>query len=399
MPKLDDLLLLAQACLAQGNGTQALALMAAADQAYPDNAAVLCGLGVALRFVARLNDAAEAFERAARLDPQRTDAPLYLGMIRLAQGRQREGWPLYQARWRHAGWTTPMRYPVNMLWKGAIDAGGRVLFWGEQGFGDCLQFARYMPWLLQQLHAQGGSMMLEVPGPLCSLLRTSWPFMDIVEFGAASGHFDAHLPLMELPMLWGGQVGGAGLPHTPFPVPYLSALPDLHAAQRGARPPCASSSSALNPSARSVRVGIVWQGRPTHPGDAWRSMRSDDFQLLFEVPGITWVSLQKDAADQPSWLPDDLKHCHDFLDTARIVDGLDLIISIDSAVAHLAGALGKPVWVLLPLVADWRWGVSGASTPWYPTMRLFRQQHSGSWTAPLQDITTALIQMTKEAPA
>ena len=379
----DACLATAQACLARGEGEQALCAMQEAAQGAPDNPAVLAGLGVALRFNGQLAAAAEAFSRCLAVQPQRADAQVYLGMIRLAQGQQKEGWALYRARWRYANWTEKLRYPQETLWQGRVGAGMRLLLWCEQGFGDAIQFARYAPWLQRLLHAQGGSLVLEAPAPLCALLRDSWPFMEIVASGQVRGRFDAHLPLLDLPLCWGGLVGAEGLPYVPLPLPYLSALPDPRAEQRGAvRLPVVQE--------RALRVGIAWQGRPTHPDDRWRSVQPDQLTALFDVPGVRWVSLQKDGQAHPTWLPDDLAQCRDFADTARIIDTLDLVISIDSAIAHLAGALDKPVWLLLPRIADWRWQLTGESTPWYPGMRLFRQGAEENWAAVATRVAAAL---------
>ncbi len=372
----------AQAALGQGHSAQALQLLEQAVARMPGHAALWAGLGVALRFEARLEEAAVAFEQALQLQPGRADVQVHLGMIRLAQGRQDEGWPLYQARWRHPHWTERMRYPVQALWQGRVSAGTRLLLWGEQGLGDCLQFARYVPWLQQMLQSQNASLVLEVPQPLQRLLQVSWPMVEVVAAGAVRGHFDVHLPLMDLPNRWGG-LGPGLLPYEPTPGAYLLAPPP-----------------ALQPERRStapLRVGVVWQGRPTHPDDRWRSLSPDQLQPLFDLPGLEWVSLQKDATQHPAWLADGMQACADFADTARVVQSLDAVVSIDSAVAHLAGALGKPVFMLLPHVADWRWGLAHAGTPWYPTMRLFRRAVAEDWSAVMARVAAALVEMARVA--
>lgn len=372
----------AQACLKQGDGERALQLMQAAHIQSPDNVAVLVGLGVALRFTGQMEAAAQAFLRVLAHQPARADAQVYLGMIRLAQGRQQDGWPLYQARWRDVNWTDKLRYPPPHLWKGQACAGFRLLLWAEQGLGDTIQFARYAPWLLRQLQTQGATLILEVPALLHSLFHSSWPDIDIVAAGTHQGHFDAHLPLMDLPGLWGNQIGTDSFPWRPVPIPYLLARPDKLAAQRGTIP--------LPAPGTTLKVGIAWQGRRSHPDDRWRSIQPAQLQVLFAVPGIRWVSLQKDDPLHPSWLPQEMLQCADFADTASIVDGLDLVISIDSAMAHLAAALGKPVWMLLPKVVDWRWQLSGEQTPWYPTMRLCRQAGFENWEQVAQRVAAAL---------
>lgn len=356
----------AQASLKQGHSAQAVRCLSQALERAPQQTALWAGLGVALRFAARLEDAAQAFEKALALEPGRADAQVHLGMIRLAQGRQDEGWPLYQARWRSPHWTERLRYPLEALWQGRVSAGLRLLLWGEQGLGDCLQFARYAPWLQQMLQAHGASLVLEVPRPLQRLLRHSWPQLEVAVAGSVRGRFDAHLPLMDLPHRWGGVGTGDLLPYLPTALPYLFA-------------PGHDEESAPAPTQPALKVGVVWQGRRTHPDDRMRSLPAAMLQPLFGMPGLHWVSLQKDAADHPVWLPETMKDCADFLDTARVIQGLDVVLSIDSAVAHLAAAMGKPVLLLLPQVCDWRWGLDTDSTPWYPGMRLFRCGAQESW--------------------
>lgn len=377
----------AAACLGAGECEQALALVQSTIEVVPGNATVRLALGVVLRAMGRLDEAAEVFVSL----PESAEAQVYLGMIRLAQGRQADGWALYRARWRYANWPEKLRYPENALWQGQQKAGMRLLLWGEQGFGDCLQFARYAPWLLHMLRSQGGTLALEVPAPLSALLCASWPFLEIYSMGEVRGNFDAHLPLMDLPSCWGGEVGTHGLPYLPMPIPYLSALPDLSRGQRGAVPRPISG--------QPLRVGIVWQGRTTHPDDRWRSIPVAHLDALFSVAGVRWVSLQKDQGPVPAWLPDDMADCQDFSDTARVVDGLDLLVSIDSAVAHLAAALGKPVWLLLAKVADWRWQLTGDLTPWYPSMRLFRQGVNEDWPQVLARVASALATLRGRAMA
>jgi hypothetical protein len=371
----------AQDCLTLGDGPQAVRIMQDATRVAPNDAAVLTAWGVALRFTGDFEAAALAFSRAIERAPQRADAQVYLGMIRLAQGRQKEGWPLYQARWRNVHWTDKLRYPRKTLWRGQATPGLRLLLWGEQGFGDTIQFARYAPWLMRLLRGHGAGVALEVPASLCALLRSSWPFMDIFSAGEVVGRFDAHLPLMDLPHLWGNLVGDGGLPYEPMPVPYLSALT------------CYATEACRQAAPKPLRVGVAWQGRRSHPDDRYRSIHLRDLAALFAVPGIVWVSLQKDAQEQPAWLSQDVVLCRDFSDTARIADGLDLVISIDSAVAHLAAALGKPVWLLLPRIADWRWQLVGNETPWYPSMRIFRQGEAQGWVDVIGHAAAALARL------
>ena len=374
----------ARARLSDGDAPGALQVMTEVAATVPDDPAVLTALGVALRFNGRMDEAAAAFVRALYIDPDRADAQVFLGMIRLGQDRQAEGWQLYEARWRFQGWTEKLRYPAEELWNGRLSPGLHLLLWGEQGLGDTIQFSRYAPWLFHLLRERGGSLTLEVHERLVRLLRMAWPFLDVTVAGRTVGRFDAHLPLMSLPHRAGGHVGSGGLPCQPGSMPYLVAPPHVLASRPGvvSRP----SGKSENP----LRVGIAWQGRPTHPDDRWRSVPPEVLEPLFFVPDICWVSLQKGPVPAPAWMRDDLAGCRDFADTAQLVGTLDLVISIDSAVAHLAGALGRPVWLLLPRIADWRWPRTGDVTPWYSDMRLFRQGKNEDWSRVAARVAAAL---------
>jgi hypothetical protein len=207
-----------------------------------------------------------------QLEPERADAQVYLGMIRLAQDRQEEGWPLYQARWRAPHWPERLRYPLDALWECRVRAGTRLLLWCEQGLGDTLQFARYAPWLQHLLQAQGASLVLEVPQPLLGLLQANWPALEIAALGQVHGHFDAHLPLMDLPNRWGG-TGPGLLPYQPRATPYLSLPPGTAGSLLGI--PCPTARPT--PAAPLLNVGVVWQGRPAHPDDCLRRWRRSCF--------------------------------------------------------------------------------------------------------------------------
>jgi hypothetical protein len=388
-PTVDAILARARTHLGQGDSAQAVHLLTHALARHTQDASLWTALGVALRFEARLEVAASAFAKALALEPGQAEAQVYLGMIRLAQGRQAEGWPLYQARWRARGWPERMRYPPGVLWQGRVSAGTRLLLWAEQGLGDTLQFARYAPWLQQQLHAQGASLVLEVPRPLQALLQQSWPALEIAAMGQVRGRFDVHLPLMDLPNRWGG-TGPPRLPYQPGATPYLSLAGGDTVAAPGTPCPTALAHGSTR---ATLKVGLAWQGRPSHPDDALRSLPAAAFAPLFEMPGLAWTSLQKDAREHPAWLPQTMAASQDFLDTARVVQGLDVVISIDSAIAHLAGAMGKPVCVLLPPVPDWRWGLSAERTPWYPSMRLFRRGAQEGWNDVMRRIGACLSGM------
>lgn len=228
-----------------------------------------------------------------------------------------------------------------------------------------LQFARFVPWLA----AQGLAVSLQCPAPLRRLFAANWPQIPLLEEGGGQVHaFDAHLPLMDLPAVWRGP-----LPGLPMGVPYLRVPPPDDRAARPRR-----------------RIGVAWAGRPTHPDNHWRSIDPEVFERVLGLDGVDWMGLQPGEARLPRGLAGNLPTGVDFWDTARLVAGLDWVLTVDTAVAHLAGAMGKPTWVLLPYAPDWRWGLSGEATPWYPTLRLFRQPRPGDWPAVLAGVSARL---------
>jgi hypothetical protein len=261
-------------------------------------------------------------------------------------------------------------------WQGDDLAGRTVLVHAEQGFGDTLQFVRY----LDRARGANGRVILVVPAPLERLLRPL-PGVTVLPAGAPLPAFDVHLPLMSLP-----RVFGTRLDTIPAEVPYLSADPAAVAAWR----------ERLAPDA--LTVGLVWSGNPDHQYDGQRSIPVEPLLAALQVPGVAVYSLQKAVrpvdravpADRFGAVVDLAPKLSDFHDTAAAVTALDLVISVDTAVVHLAGALARPVWTLLPFVPDWRWLAGRDDSPWYPTMRLFRQPRRGDWTSVLARVHAAL---------
>jgi hypothetical protein len=335
------------------------------------------------------------------LQPDDAEVQVYLGMIRLAHGEQHSGWPLYCARWRSPTWIDTLRYQAATLRDGGLRPRLRVRLWGEQRYSDVLQFCRYAPWLAALVQRAGASLSLEVLGTLLRLLQGSWSDLPVYETDGVSAPFDVHLPLMDVPCRWGNAVGTETLSYNSVTAPYLRS--------EGTRAlACVAHVGNAAQSARDrrpLRAGIVWQGRSTHPDDRLRSIPRLMLEPLREIAGVQWFSLQKFDADAlqqetlPEWMLDGVAQCVDFADTAQVVQGLDVVISIDSAVAHLAGAMGKPVWLLLPQLCDWRWGLTGAATPWYPSMRLLRQTVAGDWPAVVHTVAAQLQGMRPPACA
>lgn len=344
----------------------------------PDDVELLSNLGVMLQKLNRMEEAEAAFRKALARDPQHVNAHFNLGLLLLLRGAFREGWREYEWRLRIKN-----RLPAlfeQPEWDGAALNGKTILLRAEQGFGDTFQFVRYAP-LVQ---AAGGKVVLECqPGLKRLLLRT--PGIDMIAERPVTGQplveFDSHIPLLSLPRVFDTEIDTI-----PRALPYIHPEPWL--VERWARRLAHD---------KKFRVGIVWAGRPTHEDDKNRSCSLTRFLGLAAVPGVTLYSLQKGAAvanlqsaEVAGRVVDLDPEIDDFADTAAAIANLDLVICVDTSVAHLAGAMDKPVWVLLPFAPDFRWLATGESSPWYPSMRLFRQQSAGDWTDVFARLQSAL---------
>jgi tetratricopeptide (TPR) repeat protein/ADP-heptose:LPS heptosyltransferase len=327
-------------------------------------------LGSARLLEGNLGEAAECFERVLKLAPDCAEARAFLGLIHLKQGNFRLGLSEYEDRW-----TTPYGFRfrrkfLQPLWKGEPLEGSRILLHAEQGMGDTLQFVRYVPLVA----ARGAKVVLEVQPRLHRLLAQTPGAVKVIGLGEALPEVDWQCPLLSLPLALGTELNTI-----PAEIPYVDPDPAQVEAWRQRLP------------GNSLRIGLAWAGSPLHPHEIWRSIPLEQVAPLTNLEGTTFYSLQMGApADQVKQLGDrvhliDLQgEQKDFADTAAIVANLDLVISIDTSVAHLAGAMGKPVWVLLHKSADWRWLLEREDSPWYPTARLFRQSTLRNW----QDVVT-----------
>jgi hypothetical protein len=301
----------------------------------------------------------------------------------LSSGKYREGWSLYEARWRVKSLGLKQYYPAQRPWLGRESLEGkRILLHAEQGYGDTIQFCRYA----SLVAARGAHVVLGVPGALKVLMGSLKGVAEIVAQGGLPS-VDYHCPLLSLPLALGTELSSI-----PAQVPYLAAD---GAARRRWRDRLGLHSHA--------RVGIVWSGKPSHTNDANRSLSLEALRPLAQGD-VRVVSLQKEvrALDQPTldqW-PEISRlgeEVTDFADTAALVSELDLIISVDTSIAHLAGALGKPVWVLLPYAADWRWLQGREDSPWYPTAKLYRQPAPGKWEEVIERVTADLLRLSDVA--
>lgn len=358
-------------------GQPEAALMAAetARKLAPQDAAAHSGYGFALGNLNRLQDALAAYDEALRLKPNDREALWNRALALLALGRFEEGWLAYEARNLRQKTLAARKYPKPLWWgKQPLKDQHLYVYW-EQGLGDTLQFARYA--LLAA--AAGAQVTLSVQDPLLRLFKDFDPSVTIIGQNDEAAEFDLHCPLMTLPLAFGTRL--ETIPA--WENGYLKA-PSEDAARWDQRLP-----------AGRRRIGLVWRGSQTHGNDANRSVRLDRIFPMLET-GDVWVSLQKEVRDadraalQASGLVDVSTELDDFADTAALISTLDLVIAVDTSVAHLAAALGKPTWVMVPFAPDFRWLLDREDTPWYPKMRLFRQRRAGDWDGVIARIGEAL---------
>ena len=342
-------------------------------------------VGVALAVLERWEEALEEMRETVRRDPESAEAHHNLSSVLLRLGHFEKGFSEYEWRWR-LDLTKPYLRPFRQArWQGQDLRGKSILLFDEQGLGDALQFSRYLPSVL----AQGARVYLEVTPELVRLFELSFGAPNLIviprvpSFPGIDGlpETDYQAPLMSL-----ARVLGTTLATIPATVPYLRGDP--------AQVKRWSERLADLP---PPRIGLVWAGRPQNTLDHLRSISLDRLTPLADAARATFLSLQKgDAARQVAAPPrgmairDFAGELHDLADTAALVEGLDLVVTVDTAVAHLAGALGKPVWVMSRRHADWRWLIGHRDSPWYPTMRVFLQQRHGDWDSVIAEVATAL---------
>jgi tetratricopeptide (TPR) repeat protein len=329
----------------------------------------------------RMDEAIASYQKAIRMNPDFAEAHSNLSMALLLMGKLRQGWTEYEWRWKledHSRYDFP-----QPLWKGS-DVSGRTLFlYAEQGFGDTIQFIRYASMAAEN----GARVIVECQKELKSLVERVNGVEKVITREDPIPGFDFHCPLLSLPMIF-----DTGLESIPSRIPYLTV--DEAFIEKWHKRICTCN--------RGFKAGLVWSGNPKHKANRIRSCDLATFAPFADLQDVTFYSLQKgEAAKQAKNPPDGLDlvdvmdEVGDFADTAGLIMNLDLIISVDTSVAHLAGALGKPAWILLAFSPDWRWMLDRQDNPWYPTMRLFRQPSPGDWKSVISGVLSQLRSMNR----
>jgi tetratricopeptide (TPR) repeat protein len=351
--------------------------------AAPEHPGAWLNRGRALAALSKFDDAIASYGKAKAIQKDNPDIHFMESLALLTVGDYQRGFEKYEARWRRTGMPEP-RSRSRPLWLGDYPLNRKtVLLHAEQGLGDTIQFARYVP----QLAANGATVVLEVQPELTTLMSRLEGASTVIAHGATPPPYDVHCPLGTLPLALKTE------PSTiPAPIPYLSA-DDEHLAKWSGR------LGALT----RPRIALAWAGNASHLNDRNRSMAFAWLAPLFPVPA-RFISIQRDvpADDAPLLAAEPCvanigSELDNFADTAAIIALCDLVIAVDTAVVHLAGAMGRPVWVMLPFTPDWRWTLDGETTPWYPTARLFRQTSLGDWDGVTEKVAAALRQFISAA--
>ena len=378
-----------QACIAlhKGNDQIALRILRRIVVTEPKNEHCLFALSRLCKEFGLVDESIGYCRKLAELFPENNKFKFNLGLVLLKNGFWEEGFELYEARWQASGLLPPA---AEKLWRGESLSGKTILVRVEQGLGDTIQFARY----LLLLRKCGARVVVSVQASLCGLLVGSFSGMEIIISGEDDSIvYDYHVSLLSLPYLFQSRFD-----NLPVQTSYLKVSP----ASRG------KWQQKLAGNEDALKVGVVWGSNPINTKEKRRAISIEIFARLFTVSGVRFFSLKKERntkdVDFLRNLPvsvseryvDFTDEIDDFQDTAAIMENLDLVISCDTSVPHLAGALARPTWLLLPFDADWRWLLEREDSPWYPTMRLFRQPEPGNWDSVLDLVRNELEELVCE---
>ena len=365
------------AFLALDRHEEALESYDRALETAPHSAVLLFNRGNVVQQLGRMDEAVENYSRALSYKPDFAEAMMEQSHCRLAMGDFKTGWRQYESRWQTGPLKGKKLKSPEPLWLGEEQLCGKtILLWAEQGFGDTIQFLRYVPLAAQK----AGLAIVRVPVALRSLTGTlKCPISTVTHKEPLPSH-DFHCPLMSLPLAF-----GTALESIPADIPYLSA--DIDQVEKWQK--------RLGPR-KKPRISIVWAGRRHEPINRTRDMPVEALAPLGRL-NIEIISLQKEIPEEDRKPLESMPQFRclgetlaDFADTAALIENLDMVISIDTAAAHLAGALGKRVWIMLRHSGEWRWLLQRSDSPWYPSMRIFRQQARGGWIGVVREITREL---------
>jgi hypothetical protein len=360
-----------------GDPAKAIETLRTALQLQPDAALTHYNLGATLAKQGLLSEAIDCYRQAMACDPNHVEAKWNCALAYLMRGDYAHGWPLHEFRLHK---TSAHRIPLaKPRWQGDDLAGKTILVHAEQGFGDTLQFVRFLPALTEKYGAQ--EVILECQPALTRLLVNMQGVTKIVAGGVDTlPPFDVHIPLLSLPLLFETRVD-----NIPVEVPYILAPKQLIQKWQ---------SRAADES--RPKIGLAWAGATNNANDARRSIKASILAPLLANQGICFISLQKAASNTAGSdelpLIDWTDELTDFAETAALIAQLDLVICVDTAVAHLAGAMGKPVWLLNSFESEWRWMRDRDDSPWYPGMRIFRQPKPGDWESVINQVANELRQ-------
>jgi len=346
-----------------------------ATEKNPEYSDAFHNLGNCLKVTNHFDEAERCYIRALEIQPNSEKTRFSLSTLYLLHGQYNKGWKLYDSRFN---WQENFRLDIP-IWQGESLVGRKILLFYEQGLGDMIQFIRYA----EQVAQVAEKTTVWIQKPLKRLLMKTQSSFSVCTRGRNIDpqEFDFACSLFSLPAKFDSS-------HAMFSIsmPYIHSANDIFLKWRNIISELAG---------KKYKVGVVWAGNPEHSDDHNRSIPFELFANLFDSENVFWVSLQVGKKGQKrAWLPKNVFDCSgelvDFAETAGVVDNLDLVIAVDTAVAHLAGAMGKKTWILLPYKSDWRWGLEGEDSPWYPTMRLFRQDKFGDWPEVLERVKKAL---------